>query len=342
MKGRATSEKPSWVIDALLRDWGTKIVALLLALVVFVFTRDEVKSTFAVPLNVREDPDRVLLTNLPASVDVVVRGPWTRVNTLSNSSFRAAVLDLRRASPGPLEIDPASVVMPPGVLLERVDYDRVDLRFEDIIERQFPVIPRVVGDVHVDHEQVAIEVEPQQFVLRGPRSTVQRLQSIETETLSVGAAVETVERDLTLLKPADDVEFAGRFDGDAPHVHVRVSVRPRRGERRVDVAVASAIAAEVEGLRVLGAPVTEQIIIEGPVPMLRRIADHQAPLLPHVEIHELKRPPKRPRGTLGSARAEVRIVWADDVPDDIRKRVQFSPTVTYVNVPVAVSDEPNP
>ena len=106
---------PGFLRGALLDNWGTKGLAFVLALLVFVVTRDEIQRTFAVPLEVVGDPERVLMTDVPDTVHVEVRGPWTRVNQIRESELGSAGLDLRAATPGPMHLDPARIVMPEGV-----------------------------------------------------------------------------------------------------------------------------------------------------------------------------------------------------------------------------------
>ena len=87
----------TFVVQASTENWGTKIMAFFLALIVFVVTRDEVTRSFKIPLRVVEDPDRVLLTSLPENVEVQVRGAWVNVNQISATELGAASLDLRDA-----------------------------------------------------------------------------------------------------------------------------------------------------------------------------------------------------------------------------------------------------
>src|SRR6185503_13579567 len=107
--------------------------------------------TYNVPLRALPDPARVLTTTLPETISVEVRGPWPRVNRLQEWDFGQVFVDLSRAEPGPLEIDARSIVMPRGVVLAAIHYDRVDLRFDPVIERDLPVVPTVVGSVAADY-----------------------------------------------------------------------------------------------------------------------------------------------------------------------------------------------
>ena len=159
-----------WLADLVFGHWGTKAMAFLIALLLFVVTRDEVTRTFNVPLRVVPDTGRVLLTPLPDTIQVQVRGPWTRVNRLQDVDLGAATLDLRSAGPGPLEIDRASIVMPRGVVLSSIIYDQIDLRFEPVIEHDAAVLATIVGEPAQDHQIERIETDPRTVRVKGGRS----------------------------------------------------------------------------------------------------------------------------------------------------------------------------
>jgi hypothetical protein len=334
---KAERNPSSWLSDALFRDWGTKAIAVLIALTVFVLTRDEVSRSFPVRVNVQMDPTRVLQTSLPAIVDVEVRGPWATVNQLKPTSFRPAEVDLRTLNPGPLEIDPASIVMPEGVVLQRVSYDPVDLRFDDVIERSLHVIPVIVGELHADYERVAEVVDPIEWTVRGPRSKVERLQSLETETLNVGGATETVERSLALLRPGEGLEFVGALSENTARVRVRVLVRPRQGEEEIEVETGALLAAEAPDMQLLGVRDTERVVLSGTVPALGRLAGIEGAVRAEVRVEEYSPPTKRkPSGIL---RAEIVFGWSEAVPEEVRAAIRFRPPVVRANVTVIPQTE---
>jgi hypothetical protein len=168
------------MIAAATENWGTKIMAFLLAAIVFIVTRDEVTRSFTIPLRVIEDPARVLLTEPPATVEVSLRGPWANVNRIVVTELGPATLDLREVRPGPMALDPASVVMPRGVVLDTLVYDPVDLRFEAIIDRNFEIVAVVEGSVDPDYRLVSTRVEPERWPVRGASTAVARLDQVST------------------------------------------------------------------------------------------------------------------------------------------------------------------
>lgn len=312
------------VRGALLDNWGTKITAIVLALVVFIVTRDEIHRTFSLPLRVIQDPDRVLMTELPETVSVEIRGPWQHLNRLDSREMGSATLDLTKAREGPLEIDRASIVMPHGVILESLNYDPVDLRFDDVIERQLTVRPDVVGSVSEDHELMSVEVEPQVWGVRGGRSVVAGLDELSTQKVDLSGIEETLETQVDVLRPGDGVFFSGVLEGASPRVTIRARVRPRSGNTELMVPVLSSIASLVPELdpKRDGIPASEKVVVRGPQSALRELQGVAAPLVPEVTVER-----KEERVAI-----ELRFVWSEEVSASARSDLSFEPSLVRFTV----------
>jgi YbbR domain-containing protein len=314
-----------WLSDALMRDWSTKMVALGLALVVFVVTRDEVTRSFRVPLEVRTDPERVLRTSLPEEVAVELRGPWTKMAGVRVTQLGSATLDLRAAEPGPLRLDPASIVMPEGVVLSELLYEAVDLRFEDVITRELSVIPQLSGEVHPDYERVGVVVDPPSWAVRGARSEVERLPSLQTEVLTVDGATGAVDRRLALMPPASGVNFDGEKE---PAVRVKLNVRARRGDRefKVDLepTIAHALEAKAPEFFAVEPATTERVVVRGALPAVRQLAELEQPFTVSGELESVDLPRRRSK-TTGFAQLKLRIEWSESVPEEVREELDLEP-----------------
>nr|MCH9680339.1 hypothetical protein [Deltaproteobacteria bacterium] len=195
--------------ELLFRNWGLKAIAFVLAAFMFVFTRDEVTRGFTVPLRAVSDPERVLLTELPQTIQVQARGPWVRINRLQDYDFGVASIALEGARPGPLEIERGAIVMPEGVVLAGIQYDTVDLRFDPIIERPLDVDPLVEGDPAPDYERVRVEVQPTRWAVRGGESFVQRVKRLPTEVVDIAGADKDMEFKVALADPPSGVRLVG-------------------------------------------------------------------------------------------------------------------------------------
>lgn len=316
--------------DLAFRNWGTKLVALLLAAVLFVLTRDEVTRGFEVPLRVIDDPDRVLLTDLPGAIAVQVRGPWTRVNRLQDYDFGTATLDLREASPGPLEIDQASIVMPSGVILAGINYDHVDLRFDPIVERAVPIEAPLVGRPADDYEVSRVEVTPERWTVRGGESFVHQVSRLTTEAVDVAGVSEDVTETLALLRPPQGVKLVDA-GSDGAKVDVRVVVAPKVGTRRYTVPVVVPERIDPTG----AVPRTYEIEVTGPVPDLRTL-EELGIAFPVEAVAELVSGSPQAGGAV-----EVRFSWAESVPAGLRARLRQDHGVERLSLPAAPPPPPS-
>ncbi len=305
--------------DLVQLDWGTKTLAFVITVLLFVLTRDEVTRGFNVPLRVVPDPERVLLTQVPETISVTVRGPWSRVNRLGDHDFGSAQLDLRSAVPGPLQIDRASIVMPRGVVLAEVAYDEVDLRFEPVVEREVPVTAIVIGQPAPDYEIVRVRAQPATMRVRGGRSSVLAVVQLSTEGYDIRGADHDVSETLALVHPPAGVEIVG--EGAEPmRVKVVAEIKPVPHQRLSRVPV------ERDPLLALraGVPALVDVTLRGPMPAFRELT-HLGLLLPVVA-----------RAVPGddSTYAVVRLRWADAVPESVRRELTFEPTEVRVDLPV--------
>lgn len=315
--------------DLAFRNWGTKLIAFMLAAIVFVMTRDEVTRAFEVPLRIEEDPDRVLMTDLPDSIQVQVQGPWTRVNRLQDYDFGTATLDLRMASPGPLEIDQASIVMPSGVILAGIQYDHVDLRFDKVVERYVAIEAETVGTVARDYELVRVEVRPAKWAVKGGASFVKRVQRLQTEPLEIAGATDDVEEELTIVSPPSGVRLVGEGTRGA-RVSVRAVVRPKADARTYPVPVIVPERVDPSGV----IPRTYDVEVSGPLPEFRTL-EGLGISFPVEAVAEMVEGTPSTGGT-----AEVRFSWAESVPGDVRGKLKIDHGVERVTIPAPPQPKP--
>jgi YbbR domain-containing protein len=309
--------------DLFFRNLSLKLLALGLAAILFVLTRDEVTRPFDVPLKVVEDPTRVLMTDLPPTVQVSVRGPWTRVNRLTDYDLGVATVDLEKAEPGPLEIDGGAIVMPPGVVLAGIHYDRVDLRFDPVVERPVAVVASVVGQPAADYRLVRTEVEPAQWSVRGGRSQVQTVTQLLTEPFDISGARGTIARAVQVAAPTEQVELVGP-ETDAVRVEVRAVIEPVTERREIQVPIAVP-----DGLDPTGAiPRSYTVLLSGPLPTFRLLDALGLPFPIEAEVVPLPI-----KSADGGKVVEVRFRWSQSIAPEIRADLSFDRALERVDVP---------
>lgn len=310
---------------------GLKVGALGVAAVFFVLTRNEVTRAFEVPLRVSPDPARVLLTELPQTVNVKVRGPWARVNRLQDYDLGTAEVDLRIAAPGPLQVDRASIVMPSGVWLAGVQYPHVDLRFEPVVVRSKPIEPMIVGRPAAGFTIREIEVEPPTWELRGGRSAVQAVTTLTTDSVRLEDARDDVHASLAVVVPPGELTLLYP-DAGKPHVQVRVGIEPVLETRAFSVPIP--ISLDLDPLEQVPRSVTVEVA--GP-----QLAFAQ------LDALGLEMPIEAvvtPRGTHSQderRNVDVQFKWAPSVPARVQTELSLDHAVaSYLITPWGDPDEP--
>ena len=303
----------AWIGGGIISHWLTKLSALVIALVFFVVTRDDVERTFTIPLHVVQDPNRVLLTKLPEAVTVELHGSWARMSRLREQEFGPAELNLSDARPGPLAIDPATIVMPEGIIFRQIHYEKVDLRFDRIIERAVLVRADLRGNVHPDFEQTGTTIEPLRWRIRGGSGPVGEVQALQTEPIDLEGATEDLDVDVPLQNPRDDVDFTAVPPGELPRIKVTVAIRPRASERKLSAAVTW----PPEQVAPPEIPTQVDVIVRGSVPDLRILDASLAPPLVAVARRD------KPTAEFPDGSVAFTVQLTDAVPAEVKARLRL-------------------
>ena len=95
-----------------LRRWflenvALKSVALVLAVTLFILVRGEKETERSVRVRLAyvKPDDRTLVTEVPQTVDVWVRGPWTRIKRLDTEDIDPVVVDLAKVGDGEVTLE---------------------------------------------------------------------------------------------------------------------------------------------------------------------------------------------------------------------------------------------
>ena len=325
IEGRAWPRRAlSFVIGAATENWGMKIMAFLLALIVFIVTRDEVTRSFTIPLRVIDDPERVLLTAPPESVELQLRGPWANVNRLAETQLGSATLDLREVRPGPMELDPAAIVMPRGVVLDRLDYEPVDLRFEALTERRVQIVPAVVGEVDRDYLLGTTRVEPDHFVVRGPASILDEFDELATAPIDIAGISAPLERRVPLAALDPKLRVLGVEGAELPSVRFVAELIPVIGELELAVSTGPVLREAIPG-REGELPELERVSVRGPRAVLRLLEGLESPLTPLVEIES----------DSGAVSVTLRFAWSEVLARDLANQLSIEPPLIRLRLAAA-------
>jgi hypothetical protein len=199
---------------ALLDNIGLKILSLLCALGIYAFIHgaENAQRTFTVSVVTIMPPEsanRQLMTQIPNEVKVTLRGSRTQLDDLRSDDLGTLQLNLRGGRESNMDLKPGMFRVPAGVEIEEIHPPAIELRWDDVVDREIPVqIARTGEPAQSFAVKGVITSEPNVVRSRGPRSIVDVMQYARAAPFDVTGLTEGVyRRPLPLDKPPKLVNY---------------------------------------------------------------------------------------------------------------------------------------
>jgi len=193
------------MMAALARNWQLKLLAVMLAVVVwfFVVSANRTQFGFGAPVEyVGLEPGMVLVGTPREAVDIQVEAARWAAARLTPADVRVRV-DLSRAREGDntLQLSAGDVQAPAGVSVVRVSPNWVRVAVASATTRALRVVPRLRGSPHPDVQLGRVMVEPATVQVKGPRTTIEERATVDTAPVDVTGLRQSVTRTVGLLLP---------------------------------------------------------------------------------------------------------------------------------------------
>jgi len=183
-----------------------KVLALALAVAAWWFVAGESKVlvSFTVPLEIRNAPKGLTMTNKPLrEVEVRLSGPSSLLTGMRPTEISAGVdLTAARAGRQLFTMDDRAVKVPPGIKVQRIFPSSIEVILERTERRAIPVSVRIGGGAAVRKRVAKVEIDPLSVEIEALPEEFARMPVIYTEEVvpertegaySVDARVETRE-----------------------------------------------------------------------------------------------------------------------------------------------------
>jgi hypothetical protein len=223
-----------WFRESVTENVGLKALSLAFALGLFVYLhgqQEQQMRTIPVAVIVRppEDPKRELMTSIPPSIHVTLRGSMRAIDRLIQNGLPPIEIDLRDGQAEEITFEANMFSLPPDVEVAIIDPPGIDLDWQDVVTRQIPVQASITGqpaEGYVVKGELA--VDPKEITARGPASLVEVLQFARLAPFDVNGLTEGVyRRRIAIDEPPARVAYIG-----PPNATVAVTIARRLSEAR--------------------------------------------------------------------------------------------------------------
>ena len=217
------------MLRAILAHWQLKLLALLLAVGLWLFVGSAQRTEMALALPIEyvglEGP---LTLDGPRRdmVDVQLQASRWAAERVSPATVRVPI-DVSRLHEGDnvVRLLPENVQVPVGVQVTRVSPGWASVRTARAQTRTVPVVAQVHGRPAPAHVLGPVVVDPATVKIKGPRTTIESRNAVETLPVDVSGLREPVTQTVGLALP-DSV-----YPVDRRTVSVTVNIRPDAGSQ---------------------------------------------------------------------------------------------------------------
>lgn len=271
-----------WLRDTFTENLPLKGLALLFSVLFFgyVHGQEDIRDKTLAVAVVSLPPDggaRELMTRIPASVHVTLRGPARAINKLIQEGIAPVEVDLRKGNTERLTFPPSGFHLPSEVKVLTVDPPEIPLEWEEVITRRLPLQVSLTGLPARGSEVTGPpELDPREATVRGPISRVEVLQFARLAAFDVtGLSPGTYTRRIALDSPGPLVRYLG---SQAATVTIHIA------ERRIERLFASLPVEVVGPAYGFSLPRGVDVTIVGPPEVITNLRPEQ--IVPQVDLLE--------------------------------------------------------
>ena len=206
------------------QNLGLKVVALVLAVAAWWFVAGESKVlvSFTIPLEIRNVPKEMTITNkAERQVEVRLSGPSSLLSGMRPSEISASV-DLAAGHTGRqyFTLDDRAVKVPPGIKVQRIYPSSIEVILERTERKMIPVTARIGGGSAVRKLVANVEIDPPAVEVEALPDDFARMPVIYTEEV----IPDRTDRDFSAIARVETREPHAKIVGN-PNVRVKIEFR---------------------------------------------------------------------------------------------------------------------
>ncbi|MBK7580222.1 MAG: YbbR-like domain-containing protein [Myxococcales bacterium] len=275
----------TWLRAALTQNLGLKGLSFAFALGLFVYQKgqqDQQQRTVPVGVVMRLPPEtakRELMTPIPASIHVTLKGSTRAIDQLLQAGVAPVEIDLRDGQRESVAFEARMFTLPPEVEIIIIDPPNIDLEWQDVVTRQVPLQASITGkaaDGFILKGEP--EVDPHEMTVRGPVGLVEVIQYVRLAAFDVSGLTEgAYRRPIAIDAPPNRVSYIGPRSATVTATIARRLSEARFPKRTIEViGVPNAVVT----------PRQVDVTVIGPPEIVRALRGEQ--VIPRIDLTKIE------------------------------------------------------
>lgn len=208
------------------RTWILRLLALAIAIGIWFNASVEdrlVPSERVVEASVSFNRPRGFMVIDPVrTVNVRLLGNRKAVRQLNPFEVNVSVdLSARQEGSATINLSRDNVLAPDGLEVVSIEPSRIQVQLEREISQRVPVAPEIIGKPAAGFTVGTVDIFPNQVLVSGPESKLQRLASLSTPAINIEGRTSTLEETVPVLAPDQLIQIV-----QPSRVTVRIPIQP--------------------------------------------------------------------------------------------------------------------
>ncbi len=229
---RIQQDIQGWLREIFLKDWGLKLIALVVTLALWFGVTGQrtntTKTISKIKLDFSLPPDTVIGNDYRGEVNIKISGDKSEIAKLDERSLVATV-DVSGFQEGEkliqLTTKTVSLDLPTGVKIEAITPNAVLIRLEPHIEKEIEIEPQFVGKLPDGYELREVKITPSSIKISGPESRIKAFEKAPTAKISL----DGLKTDYSATQVAIDIR-----DDKISVMGTDVIVQLKIGEQKIE------------------------------------------------------------------------------------------------------------
>ena len=229
------------MIALLTRDWGLKLIALLLAIGLWYYAvgEESIEVTRTIPLTLEIKNEQMSILETSAhTVQVTLSAPRALLSEMTSKEIQATHeigSDIQAAGDYSFRLESREIKLPtPQVRVVKISPEIIHATIDELIVQKTKIEPYIVGDPAIGYKvrEDEIQLDPNAILIEGPKGYLEKLGSIRTERIDLVGRIRSFRRTVQLELPSNIKPLSESL------VDVFIPIREEFGEKEfTDISV---------------------------------------------------------------------------------------------------------
>lgn len=192
----------------LTKNWGTKLVSLILAVGLWYYAVGEegIEVTRTIPIEIRVEKEKMSVVGKPTRlVTVTLQAPRSLLANLASEELKAEHVIRKIETPGDysFRLEPREIRLPSEkIRVLRIEPEVIQVKVDEMIVQKLEIEPFFLGEPAFGYQldRNNIQLDPRSVLIEGPKSQLEKMGKIKTQPIDVVGRVRSFRKTVRLAE----------------------------------------------------------------------------------------------------------------------------------------------